>query len=543
MKPLDRAVRLPLLALALLLARAAGAQENPTLRGFDPDPFRPAATLDGDFVVESAAPTPAGSARGALLFDYARGLLALRQGDQKVGDLLVDRVQAHVIAGYSFGRLQVGLDLPVALHQTSRLSLLSDAGITGALVDPVAAVALGDLRGVARYSVLDEATSGIASLAVALEARAPTGNRQAFYGDGPMVVPSVFATRHLGAWRLDLDLGYTFRGPGQYLQLVVHDGWNLGLSASTPLPRLGPIPDWRAILEVNAQLPRGIDFATARYRAPLEARAGVRARIWQALSVELGAGAGLTTEPGYGREAFRVFGGLRWDFTPGDRDGDGIPDGQDSCPDVSGPPGQKGCPDGDADGDGVPDSEDHCPNAAGAPENGGCPDTDGDGIPDNEDKCPKEPGPAQQDGCPVTNPPFVTLQETRLELRVGITFDTGKDTIRAESYPVLNEVAQVLIAHPEQKHIRVEGHTDNAGSAALNKRLSQRRAQSVVRYLAQHGVARERLSARGYGPERPIASNGTPLGRAKNRRVEFTLLHEKEEADEPLTPLVPTGGR
>jgi outer membrane protein OmpA-like peptidoglycan-associated protein len=85
-------------------------------------------------------------------------------------------------------------------------------------------------------------------------------------------------------------------------------------------------------------------------------------------------------------------------------------------------------------------------------------------------------------------------------------------------------VARLLLAHPELKQIRVEGHTDNVGAAAYNKDLSARRAASVVRYLTGKGVAAERLAAAGYGFERPIATNETALGRAKNRRVEFTIL-------------------
>jgi outer membrane protein OmpA-like peptidoglycan-associated protein len=87
-------------------------------------------------------------------------------------------------------------------------------------------------------------------------------------------------------------------------------------------------------------------------------------------------------------------------------------------------------------------------------------------------------------------------------------------------------VAKLILEHPELKKIRVEGHTDNVGSAPYNKDLSERRAASVVRYLAEKGVPRARLDAAGYGFERPVASNATALGRAKNRRVEFRIVGE-----------------
>jgi outer membrane protein OmpA-like peptidoglycan-associated protein len=285
---------------------------------------------------------------------------------------------------------------------------------------------------------------------------------------------------------------------------------------------------------VNGQVPRGVDPTLDRYRAPLEARVGVRAHLWSSLYADLGAGAGVALESGYGREAFRVFGGLRWDYTFGDRDGDGVPDGSDRCPDVPAPGTADGCPTaGDSDGDGIPDGEDKCPLLAGTAELDGCPDGDGDGIPDNEDGCPTRAGTAENNGCPVDNPPYALLRQNRIELRAGITFDTGKDTIKSASFPVLDEVAALLLAHPELTRVRVEGHTDNKGGAVLNKDLSGRRAQSVVRYLINKGVGAERLFARGYGEERPIASNKNALGRAKNRRVEFRLLEQGAPEEAP----------
>ena len=109
---------------------------------------------------------------------------------------------------------------------------------------------------------------------------------------------------------------------------------------------------------------------------------------------------------------------------------------------------------------------------------------------------------------------------------MSIHFDTGRDVIKSESFPLLDQVAKLLTEHPEMKRVRVEGHTDNVGNAAYNKDLSARRAASVVRYLIGKGVGQSRLVPAGYGFEQPIASNATALGRAKNRRVAFTILDE-----------------
>jgi hypothetical protein len=93
---------------------------------------------------------------------------------------------------------------------------------------------------------------------------------------------------------------------------------------------------------------------------------------------------------------------------------------------------------------------------------------------------------------------------------------------------MLDEVYKVLKDHPEVGPVRVEGHTDNRGSRSYNLDLSNRRAKSVMEYLNKKGVAPKRLKFRGYGFDKPVATNATPLGRAKNRRVEFNLLQGGE---------------
>jgi outer membrane protein OmpA-like peptidoglycan-associated protein len=101
-----------------------------------------------------------------------------------------------------------------------------------------------------------------------------------------------------------------------------------------------------------------------------------------------------------------------------------------------------------------------------------------------------------------------------------VQFDTGKATIRPESEKILAEVASMLAAQP-QLRLAIEGHTDNVGSASANKPLSQQRAQAVVTSLAGRGIAGARLTAAGFGSEKPVADNATEAGRAKNRRVEL----------------------
>lgn len=499
--------------LAALAVTSARAADDPARRGFDADPLRPAVLSDGAFAVETAAPAARGTARLELLADWAHGLLAAQQGDARQGYLLADRLALHAIGSYALGPVEVGADLPLAAWQSSHLDFLTSRGVTGPLVDPVAATAFGDLRLVGKAPLPRLLPFDLAAL---VDLRLPTGDGRAFLSDGLAVNPQLLAGRALGPVRLDATVGYLFRGSGQYLQLVAGDGLTYGVAASTPLPPLARLTSWRAIVDVAGEVPRALDLSGDRARAPLAVRAGVRARLWRDLALDVGAGTGLAWfgDAGYGRESFRVFAGLRWErlvpaALPSDRDGDGVPDAEDRCPDVPGPAELEGCPD-----------------------------RDGDGIPDVDDRCPDQPGPAQNEGCPpAAGAPLVEVEviHHRLSLRDAITFETGRDTLRPDSSRILDEVARALVSHPELRRVRVEGHTDNVGGRAYNQDLSARRARAVARALEARGVAPDRLTSQGFGFDRPVASNATALGRAKNRRVEFTVL-ETGEAGEPDGP-------
>jgi len=119
----------------------------------------------------------------------------------------------------------------------------------------------------------------------------------------------------------------------------------------------------------------------------------------------------------------------------------------------------------------------------------------------------------------------VFIQKKKIVITEAIHFETGKATILPVSYSLLNEVAQVIKNNPGIR-VRIEGHTDSVGSAAYNLRLSDARAASVMRYLTSQAVDPDRLESRGYGLTMPIADNATAEGRAKNRRVEFTIISD-----------------
>jgi outer membrane protein OmpA-like peptidoglycan-associated protein len=229
-----------------------------------------------------------------------------------------------------------------------------------------------------------------------------------------------------------------------------------------------------------------------------------------------------------------------------DSDGDGVMDDKDKCPnepeDKDGFQDDDGCPDPDNDGDGIPDNFDQCPNAAedmdGFEDEDGCPDPDNDkdGVPDKLDKCPNEPetinGYQDEDGCPDKGPPSkVKVENGQIVILEKIFFDTNKARIKPVSFPLLDQVAQVIRGHAEFK-IRIEGHTDSQGNQDHNIQLSKERAEAVRTYLIKKNIEPERLISVGYGPAMPIADNKTNAGREANRRVEFHIM-EPEKTKQP----------
>jgi len=249
-----------------------------------------------------------------------------------------------------------------------------------------------------------------------------------------------------------------------------------------------------------------------------------------------------------------------------DNDQDGVPDKVDKCPgtdkdkknnfkdtkeDKDGFEDDDGCPDPDNDKDGIADVIDKCPNQAedkdGFEDDDGCPDPDNDkdGICDGNptiqsklkdyikickgfDKCPNQPetfnGYQDDDGCPDKKL-LVTVTKTKIELTQKVYFAYNKARIMKRSYQLLRDVATVMKDRPSMT-VRIEGHTDSRGGARYNRRLSERRARSVRKFLIREGISDTRMSAVGYGEDKPIANNRYKAGRDKNRRVEFFITHQ-----------------
>jgi type IX secretion system PorP/SprF family membrane protein len=222
---------------------------------------------------------------------------------------------------------------------------------------------------------------------------------------------------------------------------------------------------------------------------------------------------------------------------PDDRDGDGIIDTQDACPDLPGILAYRGCPDQDYDG--LPDHMDRCPTLAGPRERAGCPlsdiDADGDEVPDKVDECPLIPGLPEWNGCPE-----IWVEKTdkkvqtdcgckELEAPVDLTqafgpyeFDTDKAIIRAEYLQELSLLAREMTKNP-QKQLLIEGHTDAEGDAQYNLALGKARSHAIAFFLMQRGISPSRITEVSYGELVPKSMNDSASGKARNRRVELFL--------------------
>lgn len=478
-----------------------------------------------------------------------------------------------------FEMFEIGLLLPVTAIQTSQeLQPITESGESTTDL-PIAGV--NDWRITAKYQIFDLLQDPL-GLAVVAGAYVPLASNEALTSDDAFSGELLVAGDYW-LWRgirLGLNLGYRYRNTKEVIRnSTISDAFLWGIGANIPLF----IGDLDGIIEIDGEISTAKDEGIKRLtkgEVPSEIKFAVRYQINEDWTLTAGLGSGLSD--GIGAPDFRAILGITGHWVSGgdwsfdydadgfygridqcpdededidgfedddgcpdfDNDGDGVPDDVDECPGT--PEGARvltdGCVDNDFDGDGIPNNEDECPedleDKDGFEDGDGCPDRDNDqdGIPDSADECPDEPenfnGFADEDGCPEDPDDRVTITDNKLVITEQVYFETAKAKIREESYDILNEVAQVLNDNPQIELMRVEGHTDNRGSETYNQKLSQRRAESVRRYLIDKDVDEDRLAAVGYGEAKPIADNETEEGRSKNRRVEFTILETKGDDSE-----------
>ena len=557
-----------LVAASTLATTPSRAQS--TAYGFSLDRFNPSERGSEWFALDSL--DMRGNLRPAigLVGELAVNPLVLYNADGStratpVSDQLILHPGASLVL---WDRLRVGFDLPIAAYQNG------SGGTVGGTTYPAnTSAGIGDLRLSADVLLLGQYGDAF-RLAVGTQVFVPIGNQAGYLSDGSVriVIPRLQAAGDVGVFSYAANVGFTYRGQsetfgGTALGSEFVFGASAGVHALDRNLLLGPE------LYGSTIVTQGSAFTTTN--TPLELLLGGHYLVASSWRMGLGVAPGLTR--GLGEPAVRFLASIEWAPQPAeapppaDRDHDGILDVDDACPDVPGvktdDPKTNGCPaeeppaPADRDKDGIPDADDACPDVPGVktddPKTNGCPpDRDHDGILDADDACPDVPGvktddpktngcppdpdrdkdgiPDAQDACPdFAGPknadpkkngcPAAAVVGKQIVILEQVKFATGSAKILPASDAILTAVLDVLNSHAEIKHLGIEGHTDNVGGAAMNKKLSGQRAASVVAWLVKHGVDAGRLSSAGFGMERPIDTNDTAAGRQNNRRVEFHI--------------------
>ncbi len=565
-------------ATTLLASQTSSAQ---TVSG---ERFRPSTTSAGVIDVESGAVAEHLSWNAALWTGYAYDPLVIYQGNERLGALVNHRVGADAVFSIGlFDWLELAADLPIIAFQSA-----DQGSLDPALTNGLSAFGLGDMRLAPKVRLL-RASEQLVDLAIipalTLPSGAPAG--ESFTGEGQFTfLPEVAVSRRFNDGALS---GLTIAGnalarirPEERVLINTSFSHELvgRLGVGYRLHELLGLP-----LEVDASTSVGTPLLSPFVGDNVtgaEVMGGVK---YDVLTLPAAAGAGdgfilqafggvATGGFGAGTPLARVFLGVRgekpadidhdddWvkdseDRCPNepedkdgfedndgcadvagpaenkgcpwpDTDGDGILDKDDACVDVKGVEALKGCPDQDSDG--ITDADDACPALAGPKEPyAGCPDTDGDGFTDDKDKCPNEAETVNNvdddDGCPDQGKVLVSLTKDKIEILDKVFFDTGKATIQAKSFPLLDQVATIMRSHKEIAHVRVEGHTDDQGPDDKNLTLSQARADAVKQYLLDKGIDAARVESLGLGESRPAVEGTSAAAREQNRRVEFVIVH------------------
>ncbi len=554
------------LMLALLVALGASVAGGDAARAAGPEGFslnrfllKPGA--DRVFSVEGSEVAPAWSPYGGLWFHYLSKPLVFVSGEgaAETEEVVVDSLM-QLQAGVGFGiadLLEFELVLPIVLSSEGDPARFNQIGEAG----------LGDILARLRFEILGRPDGGDGfGLNLGVGVGIPSGKAEAGAGDGGVTIQPKLALAFMtGPLLIAANVGVNVRtdsGAFDNIDFGTELAYGLGAEVRVAEPIAIGLELIGSTMLENA-------FAE-KAETPLELIGGVKARLLGGLHFELGGGTGLM--PGYGSPEFRFFVGAQWaEWGAGepDTDGDGLVDSKDKCPyeaeDKDGFQDEDGCPDPDNDNDGVLDQNDRCRDVAediddfedddGCPDedndkdglkdladncpdspedfdqwkdDDGCPDpdNDGDGVLDADDRCIDVPetknGFEDDDGCP-DQPPLARIENCKIVIGEKVFFDTNKATIKAVSFPLLNEVARIIRENPGIQRVDIEGHTDSDGSAAYNRGLSDRRAKSVRKYLIGQGIPARKLTGKGYGEANPIADNDTPEGKEMNRRVEFIV--------------------
>ena len=513
--------------------------------GFALDRFDPSERGSDWFTTESMDFRGHLRPAAGVVGEWARKPLVSYQADGSERAALVrDQLFVHVGGSLvAWDRVRFGLNAPVALYQAG-----DDATVGGSSFRAPSSASFGDVR-LSVDALAIGSYRSLASIGGGLQVYLPTGDRDAFTGDGKIrIAPRVLVAGAVEKFEYAGRIGFAYRAQndrfaGSPMGSELFFGAAAGIRALEDKLVVGPELWFTTVVEDS-------DAFFKRRTTPLEVLLGGHYAFHPDWRAGAGVGPGLTRA--FGSPQVRFVLSVEYAAAirtapppppPSDRDNDGILDAEDACPDVPGvrtdDPKTNGCPaaPSDRDHDDIVDAEDACPDTPGVktddPKTNGCPpppsDRDKDGVVDSEDACPDIPGEKTDDpktnGCP---PARIEQDEIKISKQVQFKFDS--DEILPESDLVLGAVVAVLTDHPEITKVRIEGHTDDRGTEAYNLKLSQRRAASVVKWLVKHGVAKTRLTSKGFGRSRPVDKSTTDEARALNRRVELHIEGRKSDA-------------
>ncbi|HTE50937.1 MAG TPA: OmpA family protein [Kofleriaceae bacterium] len=482
---------LPALAACCALASAV---RSARADGLDGERFAPAVGTEASFSFEHpTVPFHLGWGLG-LFFGAADDPVVERQDGEVLSRPLDTAASIDLLGSVGlFGWAELGVALPLRVVYEG-----DEIAQGGAML--AADTGVGDLRLVPKALLVRTGDAARHFLfGVAVPVTLPTGDDEALRGAGGVTVePRLTAALYGERLGLGGSIGYRWRSQHP-VGLPYADEITLAAMASYAI-----VPDalsFQAELSGGKQV--GADVEGADF--PLEALAGLIYRVGDSWDLHGGVGLGMTD--GIGDPDLRGVVGLRFRHRVPERHGfldtdqDGILDKDDDCPtdveDLDAFQDDDGCPELDNDEDGVPDETDECPDI------------------------PEEPG-GDRDGCPSKT--YVKIVDGTIQVFGKVLFRLGSADIETRSDPLLDQLAAALRASPEVKRVRIEGHTDNVGDPAFNQQLSEKRAARVASELEKRGIDDDRLETVGHGETRPAAPNGSPAGRAKNRRVEFIIV-------------------
>ena len=515
---------------ASILAAPLGVLAQTT--GFSLNRFEPSDRGSDWFANESL--DLRGNMRPALgaIVDWAYRPLVLEDATSPSApqvEVILDQVFVHVGGSFVFrDRFRVAADQPFAVFQQGE----DVAGRTIAARAPDGP-ALGDTRLSGDVRVLGKYGANF-SAALGAQLHLPTGSQEQFTGDGTVrVTPRLLVAGNVEGFAYAAKLGFAYRPLD-----ATFEGRELGSEAVFSVAA-GVEANDRFVFGpelYGSTVVTGGDRPFSTRNTPLEMLVGAHVTLASHWQVGMAVGPGFTR--GDGTPVMRALFSL--EFAPDpcvDKDGDGICEPYDACPEIAGLPTiyrrTNGCP-SDRDFDGFPDKVDACPTRRGQktadPKTAGCPDSDKDGVADNADACVSVPGMPTEDaktnGCPVAEEP-----EAKLVIREQISFPAGSSGLDRRAVAALNEVLKVMRDNPEIV-VRVEGHTDDREQQTVTelKTLSQKRADAARKWLEDHGIDAARLRSEGYGADRLVDTTGTADSRRKNRRVEFHAIEEPKGA-------------